>query len=342
MSGSDLERYNRQMRFRPLGRAGQERLAAARVLVAGCGALGTVLANTLVRAGVGHTRIVDRDFVELNNLQRQVLFTEADVAAGLPKAVAAANALRAANSTVTIEPVVTDLTSDNIEALLDGIDLVVDGLDNFATRYLINDACVKHGRPWVYAGVVASYGMVMAVRPGDGPCYRCVFRDPPPPGQVQTCDTAGVLGPAVNVVASLAAMEAIKLLVGAPTVSEDLVALDVWQNTCERLPLPPRDPRCPACGERRFEFLEAWTPHQTTALCGRNAIQVSVSPPAALELAALARRWQGLGEVTVNAYLARLRVDGHELTVFPDGRAIIKGTEDAAVARTLYARYVGM
>ena len=338
----DLERYNRQMLFGPLGRSGQERLARARVLVAGCGALGSVVASTLVRAGVGLTRIVDRDFIELNNLQRQVLFTEADVAAGLPKAVAAAHALQAVNSQVAIEPVVADLTADTIEAQLDGIDLVVDGLDNFAGRYLVNDACVKHGRPWVYAAVVASYGMVMPVRPGEGPCFRCVFPEPPPPGQAQTCDTAGVLGPAVNVIASLAAMEAIKILIDAPRTAAGLLAVDVWQNTFERLPLPPQDPACPACGARRFEFLEAWAPQTSTALCGRDAVQVRVQPGTALVLPALAARWQGLGEVTANDYLARLRVNGYELTVFPDGRAIIKGTQDETVARTLYARYVGM
>jgi molybdopterin-synthase adenylyltransferase len=215
----DLERYSRQMLFRPLGRAGQERLAAARVLVVGCGALGSVLANTLVRAGVGFTRLVDRDIVELSNLQRQVLYDEADARDGTPKAVAAARALAAINSTVTIEPVVADVTNDNVEPLLAEVDLVVDGLDNFAARYLINDACVKQGLPWVYAGVVASYGMVMPVVPGEGPCYRCVFPEVPPPGQAQTCDTVGVLGPAVNVVASFAAMEAMKLLVSWRSMS---------------------------------------------------------------------------------------------------------------------------
>ena len=337
-----MERYNRQMLFGPLGQPGQERLTAARVLVAGCGALGTVLANTLVRAGVGFTRIVDRDFVELNNLQRQVLFTEADVVEGLPKAVAAARALRAINSSVTVEPVVADLTSETIEAALDGVDLVVDGLDNFAGRYLINDACVKHGVPWVYAGVVASYGMTLAMRPGNGPCYRCIFRDVPAPGAAQTCDTAGVIGPAVNVVASLAATQAIKLLIGAPDVTADLVAVDVWQLTFERLPAPPRDPACPTCGERRFEFLDAWAPRQAVSLCGRDAVQVGGLPGRRVDVARLAESWRELGDVTANAYLARLRVNGHELTVFPDGRAIIKGTQDEAAARTLYARYIGM
>jgi adenylyltransferase/sulfurtransferase len=342
MTMDPLARYSRQMLFRPLGRAGQERLAAARVLVAGCGALGTVLAGTLVRAGVGFTRIVDRDVVEMTNLQRQVLFTEAHVAEGLPKAIAAARSLAQVNSTVAVEPVVADLTADTIEPLLADVDVVVDGLDNFATRYLINDACVKHGRPWVYAGVVASYGMVMPVRPGVGPCYRCVFREPPPPGVAQTCDTAGVLGPAVSVVASLAAMEAIKVLVDPPAVSDEIIAIDVWHTSFERLPQPPRDPGCPTCGQRRFEFLDEWAPHQTVSLCGRNAIQVSVSPPARLALSALAARWEGLGDVTASAYLARLRTGDHELTVFPDGRAIVKGTEDPALARSLYARYVGM
>lgn len=338
----NFDRYHRQILFGPFGRAGQERLAAARVLVAGCGALGTVLANTLVRAGVGFTRIVDRDFVELTNLQRQVLFDEAAAAAGEPKAVAAARALRAINSQVSIEPVVADITADTIEELMVDVDLVVDGLDNFAARYLINDACIKHRKPWVYAGVVASYGMVMPIQIDRGPCYRCLFRDPPPPGQVATCDTAGVLGPAVTTVASLAAMEAIKILVDAPTVSTELVALDVWHNTFDRLPTPPRDPDCPACGARRFDFLTAWAPQQSTALCGRDAVQVSVTPRVKLAIAPLAKRWQGLGEVVVNEYLARLRTGGFELTVFGDGRAIIKGTQDEAVARGLYARYVGM
>jgi molybdopterin-synthase adenylyltransferase len=337
----DLERYSRQMLFRPLGRAGQERLAAARVLVVGCGALGSVLANTLVRAGVGFTRLVDRDIVELSNLQRQVLYDEADARDGTPKAVAAARALAAINSTVTIEPVVADVTNDNVEPLLAEVDLVVDGLDNFAARYLINDACVKQGLPWVYAGVVASYGMVMPVVPGEGPCYRCVFPEVPPPGQAQTCDTVGVLGPAVNVVASFAAMEAMKLLVGAET-ERALLAVDVWRNSFERLPMPPRDAACPACGQRRFEFLEAWAPRETAVLCGQDAVQVSGGAGKAASLTALAERWRPLGQVVVTPYMARLRLGPHELTVFQDGRAIIKGTDDASVARSLYARYVGM
>lgn len=342
MTDDPLARYSRQMVFQPLGRSGQERLAGARVLVTGCGALGTMLASTLVRAGIGFTRIVDRDIVEMSNLQRQILFTEADAAEGRPKAIAAARALAEINSTVVVEPVVIDLTADTVEPLVADVDLVVDGLDNFATRYLINDACVKLGRPWVYAGVVASYGMIMPVRPGVGPCYRCVFREPPPPGTAQTCDTAGVLGPAVAVVASLAATEAIKLLVDAPTVSNEIIAIDVWHTSFERLPQPPRDPDCPTCGRRRFEFLEAWAPQQTVALCGRDAMQVSISPRPTLTPRDLAARWQGLGDVTATPHLARLRTGGHELTVFPDGRAIIRGTDDPAIARSLYARYVGM
>src|SRR5262245_59960360 len=223
-----LERYSRQMRFPGIGKAGQEKLLASRVTLCGCGALGTVLANVLVRAGVGFVRIVDRDFVEPSNLQRQVLFDESDVANNLPKAEAAATKLRQINSSVAVEPVVADIDRTNIEELCRDADVILDGSDNFEVRYLINDVAVKHGKPWVYGGAVGSQGMSMTVIPGETPCLRCVFEAAPNPGDVGTCETAGVLAPTVNIVASYQATEAIKLLSGnKPAVNREPLILDV-------------------------------------------------------------------------------------------------------------------
>src|SRR6478609_9298479 len=278
-SDNPLERYSRQTRLPWVGKAGQERIMASRVTLCGVGALGTVLANTLVRAGVGFVRVIDRDFVEPSNLQRQVLFDEADVANNLPKSEAAAVKLRQINSTVTVEPVVADIDRTNIEDLCRDADLILDGSDNFEVRYLINDVAVKHGKPWVYGGAVGSQGMTMTILPGETPCLRCVFEAAPNPGDVGTCETAGVLAPTVNIVASYQATEALKILSGnAAAINRELLEIDVWENVNRRrkvAPLKGRKGECPCCAKRQFEWLDGAHGTQTTTLCGRNAVQVS-------------------------------------------------------------------
>jgi adenylyltransferase/sulfurtransferase len=339
-----LERYSRQIRFPGMTEDGQRRLLNSRVTLCGCGALGTVLANALVRAGVGHLRLIDRDFIETSNLQRQVLFDEHDVAENLPKAEAAARKLGAINSSVYVEPVVTDIDRTNILDLVKDADLILDGTDNFEIRYLINDVAVKLGKPWVYGGCIGSHGQTMTIIPGETPCLRCVFEAAPAPGEAGTCETAGVLGPIVNIVASLQATEAMKILAGRrERISRDLVYLDVWENIQRRIKIAPLLGKvdCPCCQRRRFEWLEGEHGSQTTSLCGRNAVQVSHRTPARLNFEEMARHLESLGEVHYNRFLLKFHVEGHEFTVFPDGRAIIKGTSDEDKARTLYAKYVG-
>ena len=337
------ERYARQTLFHGIGRDGQARLSGARVLIAGCGATGTVLASNLARAGVGYLRIVDRDFVEGNNLQRQVLFEEEDALLGTPKALAAKNRLAAINRFVEVDARVADITAENIESLLEGIDLALDGTDNFETRYLLNDACIKLGIPWMYNGVIASYGVTMTIRPHETPCLRCVFPERPLPGTMPTCDTAGVLNGIVGVIGGIAATEALKLLIGSDRLSRGMTWVDLWENTWDSLEMARQDD-CPACGHAQYDFLDAALDDSGTTLCGRNAVQVRGPRGKAdtLDLAALAERLREVGDVQSNGFLLRLAVDGYELTIFPDARAIIKGTADTAVARTLYARYVGM
>jgi adenylyltransferase/sulfurtransferase len=337
--GARDARYSRQTLFTGIGPAGQERLGAATVAIVGCGALGTVLANNLARAGVGHLRIADRDYIELNNLQRQVLYDEDDIARALPKAAAAAEKLRRVNSEIVVEASVQDVTADTIEPLIAGADLVLDGTDNFETRYLLNDACVRAHVPWIYSGVIASYGVTMPVVPGETACLRCVFPERPLPGTTPTCDTAGVLNGIVGVIAGIASTEAIKLLIGSEQRMRGMTWIDLWENTFDRLEVP-RQPDCPTCGRGEYEYLEASDASNGTTLCGRNAVQVR-GAGGQLDLAGLADRLQPVGEVAQNEFLLRLRVDGYEVTVFPDARAIVKGTDDPAVARSVYARYVG-
>ncbi len=337
-----LDRYIRQTIFAPLGKAGQERLLSARVAIIGCGANGSVMANTLARAGVGSLVIVDRDFVELHNLQRQMLFDEDDVARGTPKAIAAAQKLRRVNSTIRIEGLVSDVNAENIEDLIAGATLVMDGTDNFETRFLINDACVKHRVPWVYAGAVASYGMTLTIVPRETACLRCVFPREPAPGSMPTCDTAGVLAPIVNVLASIASMEAIKYLAGAGTRNAGIINVDLWDNSFDQFAIARRE-ECPTCGKNQYDYLSgARHGARTALLCGRNAVQINPGHGHALNLQTLAERLRGTGKVSVNEYLLRLELDANEITVFPDGRAIIKGTDDATAARSLYAKYVGI
>ncbi|GCF11297.1 ThiF family adenylyltransferase [Dictyobacter arantiisoli] len=338
-----LDRYSRQTLFGPIGKEGQEQLRTARVSIIGCGALGTVLANNLCRAGVGHLVIADRDYIELNNLQRQILFDEDDVAQHMPKAIAAANRLRRINSEVTIEPLVEDITADGIESLVQGSDLILDATDNFETRYIINDACVKYQRPWVYSGVIAAYGVTMNILPGQTACLRCVFPELPPPGSTPTCDTAGVLNGIVGAITGMASTEALKILLKSEQISHAMRWLDLWENSYESLEIP-RQPSCPTCGEHQYTFLENAS-HASASLCGRNAVQVrnpNRIQGQQLNFAELSQRLQPVGTVNYNAYLLRFLVDGYDITLFPDARAIIKGTDDEQVARSVYARYIGM
>ncbi len=339
---NQLARYLRQTIFPGIGRAGQERLLAARVVVVGCGANGTVITNHLARAGVGHLTVVDRDFIELNNLQRQLLFDEQDLAENLPKAVAAERKLRAINSDIEVRGLVSDVNAENIEGLITGATLVMDGTDNFETRYILNDACIKLGIPWIYTGAVASYGMSQTILPGQTPCLRCLFPDIPPPGTSPTCDTAGVVGPLISAIASISATEAIKLIVGQGELNRGVIHFDVWYNTFEQFETGGPRPDCPACQQRNFEFLYQEKGGQAISLCGRNAIQIRASSPGLLPLAELADRLEPVSTLVArNDYLLRFTVDGYEMTLFADGRAIIKGTEDESLARGLYAKYVG-
>ncbi len=321
-------------------------LGESRVFLCGCGALGTVVADSLVRAGVGFLRIVDRDFVETSNLQRQVLFDEADVASGMPKAIAAAEKLRRINSEVEVEPVVADVDFRNVRDFAGDVDLIVDGTDNFEVRFLLNDAALELGKPWIYAGVVGSHGQTMTILPGETACLRCLVTDVPEPGAAETCDTAGVLGPAVNVIASLEVVAALKLLSGQrDKIDPVLTVVDVWDGTLRRMNLGNlRDSSdCPACQHGERKWLDGHEGSKTTVLCGRNAVQVSPTKRGELSLDDLAKRLGDVGEVRSNAYLLKLVLPeaDREITVFRDGRAIVKGTEDESAARALYSRYVG-
>jgi molybdopterin-synthase adenylyltransferase len=339
MTHGPESRYSRQIRFAPWGKEGQERLLAARVAVVGLGALGSVQAELLARAGVGSLRLMDRDFVELSNLQRQTLYDESDAAEALPKAVAATRRLARINSTIRIEPVVADLSPVNIEELLEGIDLILDATDNFETRYLINDFAVRQGVPWIYGAAVASYGVKLAIVPGVTACFRCVYPESPR-GAQPTCETEGVLGPATAAIGALQAGDALKLLArGKESVSARLTTIDIWTGQIRQTASPARDPDCPCCARREFPYLDG--KHRAPiSLCGRNAVQIHErSRP--VDLAELASRLKKLADVRVNEFALRAALDPYELTVFPDGRAIIKGTTDTGVARSVYARYVG-
>ncbi len=333
------DRYSRQILFRPIGDEGQKKLAAARIAIVGCGATGSAMASLLSRAGVGTLRIIDRDYVEPSNLQRQVLFDEADAAESLPKAIAAARKIKGFNSEIAVEPHAADLTPINVEALLSEVDLILDGTDNFETRYLINDFAVRKQVPWIYAAAVASYGVTMTILPGETACLACVFPDSPR-GMVETCDTAGILNSAVNFVASIASTEAIKLLVGArDKVRRTLLSYDVWSNDFAEIKTAKPRPGCRACDQHDFVHLAGeGRPHIT--LCGRNSVQIH-ERQRPIDFTELDRRLQPHGVVRHNDFVLKFWHEPYEMTLFPDGRAIIKGTTDTAVARSLYARYVG-
>ncbi|MDQ3688185.1 MAG: ThiF family adenylyltransferase [Acidobacteriota bacterium] len=338
-----MERYSRQILFEGIGAEGQRRLRESRAVVIGCGALGSAQAEMLARAGIGHLRIVDRDFVEESNLQRQTMFTERDARERLPKAVAAGRRIVEINSDVVTEIEVADVNHTNVERFIKDCDVVLDGTDNFATRYLINDACVKHNVNWIYGAAVGSYGVTMTVRPHVTPCLRCIFPDPPPPGSAPTCDTAGVIMPIISIVAAMQISEALKLLAGRfESLHNSLMQFDVWRNEWRRIALGTPAPDCPACALRRFETLDAEAGDLLTVLCGRHAVQVAPRSSTRIDLPALVERLRASGEVEANPYFVRLRTGKYELTVFQDARAIIRGTDDVGLARSLYARFVGM
>lgn len=338
------ERYSRQLLFRPLGPAGQQRLAASRALIVGCGALGSHAAELLVRSGVGIVRLVDRDFVEESNLHRQSLFREADVEGSLPKAIAAADHLRQMNSHNRIEAVVEQVDADNIERLAEGMEVIVDGTDNFDTRFLINDLALKIGRPWIYGACVGAYGLTATIVPGRSPCLRCLIDACSAAAGAETCDTAGVIPPAPALVAALQATEAIKILSGAlGAVSRDLVAVDLWNNSIQRFVLD-RDAvsqDCPACCGGIYDYLEGERGAQSIILCGRNAVQIDAKRSRDIDLEVLAARLEEHSAVVRNRFLLRTTLEGCVVAVFSDGRAIITGTSDPVRARAIYDRYVG-
>jgi adenylyltransferase/sulfurtransferase len=331
-------RYSRQVLFREIGAEGQQKLAHSRVVIVGCGATGSALASLLARSGVGTLRILDRDYVEPSNLQRQALFDENDARESLPKAIAAARQISRFNSQIAVEPQVADLVPANVDSLLGGSDLILDGTDNFETRYLINDYAVKNSVPWIYAAAVASYAVTMNILPGETACLACIFPEPPR-GTVETCETAGILNSAVNVVASIAATEALKFLVGARAkMRRTLLSWDVWTN--ERAELAATHPHtgCRACSGEFVHLAGAGRPHIT--MCGRNSVQIH-EQERPVDFAELSARLQPHGKVRHNEFVLKFWREPYEMTLFPDGRAIIKGTTDTAIARSLYARYVG-
>ena len=341
----DLQRYERQMRFAPLGRDGQRRLRESRCVIIGCGALGSVQANILARAGVGHIRLVDRDFVETSNLQRQVMFDETDVAAGLPKAIAAANHLRRVNSQIEIEPVVEDAYHANIRGLCSDADAILDGTDNFETRFLINDFAVEQEIPWLYGGCIGAEGQAMTIVPGVTPCLQCLMpQGPPPPGTTATCDTAGILGSIVSIVAAIQCCEAIKILSSnRSTINRKLTVIDAWTNTYRQLDLSSlgTNNACSCCGQRQFEFLAGRQASRSVVLCGRNSVQLTSNRQLTISLEQLAQKLGELGRVQRNEFLLRFFAADFSITVFTDGRAIVTGTADPGKAKSLYARYIG-
>ncbi|MEZ5531127.1 MAG: ThiF family adenylyltransferase [Steroidobacteraceae bacterium] len=360
--GQDLSRYHRQMLLAGFGEAGQRRLAGSTAAVIGCGALGTTIADTLARAGVGHLVLIDRDFVELTNLQRQVLYDEEDVHEARPKAEAARARLVRINSQIEVTAVVDDLDATNIERLLDGADVLLDGVDNFETRYLVNDYAVKHGRPYLYGGAVGTTGMAFAIMPrtpgrdapwetlADGDrataCLRCLFEEAPPPGAVPTCDAVGVLAPAAALVANFEVAEALKMLSGRfELVSRALLSFDLWANSLRQLEVAGAG-NCRCCRQREFEYLDGARSPGATVLCGRDAVQIRQRRDTqAVDLEAIAGRLAAHGEVKVNAHMLRAtlldRDRAYEITLFQDGRAIVKGTHEPGIARSVYARFIG-
>jgi adenylyltransferase/sulfurtransferase len=342
MNRNPSDRYSRQVLFAGIGREGQKRLADSRAVIIGCGALGSAQAESLARAGIGKLRIVDRDFVEFSNLQRQTMFTESDAAQRLPKAIAAADHLREINSDIEVEPEIADVNHSNVERLIQDGEVVIDGTDNFATRYLINDACVKHGVNWIYGAAVGSYGVTMTIRPKVTPCLRCVFPETPAAATAPTCDTAGVIMPIINIVAAVQVSEALKLLTGnEDDLHGSLMQFDVWRNQWRSISIGQPVQNCPTCSLGKFETLQPESAEFAAVLCGRHAVQVSPAHPMRVDLNQLSRRLAPAGEVKGNDYLLRFRTGEFEMTIFQDARSIIRGTDDISTARSLYAKFIG-
>jgi molybdopterin-synthase adenylyltransferase len=338
------EKYSRQVLFPEIGQKGQEKLLRSSVVIFGCGALGTVQADSLCRAGVGNIRIVDRDFLEESNLQRQTLFSEEDVREGLPKAIAAQRRLHRVNSGVQVEALVSDVNHSNIEKFIDDVDCILDATDNFETRFLINDVAVKYRIPWVYGAAVGSHGLTMTVVPLETPCLRCIFETMPPPGSSPTCDTAGVLGPIVNIIASIQVAEALKILTGnLPRINRQMISFNVWDGFWKQFEISSarQEGECPACILGRFDFLSGQEASTTTVLCGRDSVQINPNSPTVLDFEQLAFRLKALGNVRFNRFLFKFDLENYEIAVFPDGRGIVRGTRDVGVARSLYAKYIG-
>ncbi|MFQ5997630.1 MAG: ThiF family adenylyltransferase [Dehalococcoidales bacterium] len=333
-----IERYSRQTLLRELGEKGQKKLGNSSIVVIGCGALGGIIATSLVRAGVGRVKLIDRDLIEYHNLHRQVLFDEEDVKNQLPKAIAAERHLKKVNSSVEVEGVVADVNYANIERLVTGTDLILDGLDNPETRFIINDASLKLKIPWVYGAAITTSGMTMNIIPGEPPCFRCLFPFPPPPGIIATCDRAGVIGVAPYVIGSLQSVEAIKILIGAKGINRDIIYVDVWEGTFHRLKVRPRQD-CPAC-QGRYDFLQVKFGIRTTILCGQNSVQVLDPKVESFPLKELAKQLKLLGKVNLNKSMLRFTVNGHEMVVFPDGRLILRNSLDESLARELYLKYI--
>lgn len=333
----ERERYSRQILFSPIGETGQQRLIDAHAVVVGCGALGSFHVAALARAGVGHITIIDRDYVEASNLQRQLLFEEADAEQALPKAEAARRAVARINSSIRVDAHVTDLAPRNIEELLEDADIVLDGTDNFETRYLVNDFCIREGIPWVYGAAVGSYGLTMPVIPGKTSCLRCIYPEPPS-GTQPTCETEGVLGAITATIAALQVGDAIRILVTGE-VTARITTVDVWKGQMRQIDQPPADPECPTCGRRSFEYLSGRR-SAPISLCGRNAVQIH-EKLSGVSLEQLAERLKLIAPVRVNEFALRFFPSPFEMTIFKDGRAIVKGTTDVGVARSLYAKYVG-
>ena len=341
-----LARYERQMRFAPLGLAGQQHLTRSRVLIVGLGALGSTSAELLARAGIGTLRLVDRDWLEWSNLQRQSLYCEADVREQLPKAIAAARRLAEINSSIAIEPLVADVTPGNIRQLTEDVDVIVDATDNFETRFLLNDVSLETGIPWIYGGCLGAEGQTMTIIPGESACLRCLMPDgPPAPADLPTCDTAGIIAPIIHVIAAVQVAEALKLLSGnRASASQALQCFSLWDGRHRQIDLARlrETGNCPACHLGAREWLSGTRSSQLAVLCGRNALQIRPSEPQQLDLNALASRLRTVGETSVTRFFLKVQLGPHRLTVFPDGRAIIEGTTEPAVAKRLYAQFVGV
>ncbi len=337
------DRYSRQRRFAPIGDAGQERLAGSRVLIVGLGALGTVAADQIVRAGIGFVRLIDRDFVELSNLQRQSLFDESDIESNLPKAVASEKKLRRINSSVEIEAKVDDVNPGNVEEYIADVDLILDALDNFETRFVLNDACAKLKKPWIYTGAVGSYGLVMPILPGVTPCLRCLIGNLPAPGTSPTCETAGVIAPITHAIASIQVAEALKFLTGNLDPADvRLTSYEIWMHRFQRIDVGRETmSTCPVCSDGKYEYLNG-SPLRTITLCGRNAVQLIPGVKGDIDFTQLSKSIEAFGPVQFNDFLLKCSSPPYEITLFKDGRAIVKGTEEAGLARSVYSKMVGL